>query len=193
MDFSENLPNDMDPVDNQVGYVIDPKILLAAVFIVSLGMFYIFTRVTVVSAGESPESWDDATFLAPYDDYVITQGLHGFSYGHMAVDLSAGKGAIIKSPVSGVVTEHFVDNLGNTTLVIENDHYRVLLLHGKYTVSKGDRLQAGQPIGKESNQGYTTDMAGRPCQNRECGYHSHLNVYNKLVEMNVNPLELFAP
>ena len=193
MDFSENLPNDINFISNRDGYVIDPRILLVAVLIVSLGMVYIFTRVTVVSAGGSPESWDDSTFFAPYDEYVITQGLHGFSYGHMAVDLSSGKGAVIKSPISGVVTESFVDKLGNTTLVIENDLYRVVLLHGNYTVSIGDHLEPGQNVGSESNQGYTTDMAGRPCQNRECGYHSHLNVYNKMKEMNVNPLELFAP
>jgi len=193
VDFSEKLHYDPNLADEQRVYVIDPKILLLTVLIVSFGMVYIFSQVTVVSAGEFSAAPDESAFIAPYDDYVITQGLHGFSYGHMAVDLSAGKGAVIQSPIYGVVTEQFVDNLGNTTLVIENDSYRVMFLHGKYAVSVGDLLQPGQPIGKESNQGYTTDMAGRPCQDRDCGYHSHMNVYDKQKEMNVNPLELFDP
>jgi murein DD-endopeptidase MepM/ murein hydrolase activator NlpD len=65
-------------------------------------------------------------------------------------------------------------------------------LHGKYDVSVDMRVKAGQVIGKESNRGNTTDMQGRSCAGRECGYHTHLNVFNKLKNKNVNPLELIG-
>ena len=66
---------------------------------------------------------DIDALAAPYESYAVTQGPHGFSYGHAAIDLSAGKGAVILSPINGIVTQLFIDDLGNTTLVIENDHY----------------------------------------------------------------------
>jgi hypothetical protein len=47
-------------------------------------------------------------------------------------------------------------------------------------------------VGVESNLGYTTDMAGVPCWGRDCGYHTHLNVFDKRIGGNVNPLELLG-
>ncbi len=130
------------------------------------------------------------TFLSPYESYTLTQGPHGYSYGHMAIDIAAGKGATIFSPINGEVTEMFVDGIGNPTIIIENEIYRVILMHGVYTSNKGDKIKAGQAIGEESNLGNTTDMQGRSCRNRDCGYHTHLNVYDKRVGTNINPLEL---
>ena len=157
----------------------------------SVVIFTLLNRLTAVSTERiEPTPLAEATFIPPYDVYVITQGLHGFSYGHMAVDLSAGKGTIIKSPINGKVTANHIDYLGNTTLIIENTLYKVILMHGKYDGSIGDVLTAGQPVGIESNLGNTTDMQGRSCAGRECGYHTHLNVYNKLQGTNVDPLEL---
>ena len=147
------------------------------------------------SQGESA-SWSEAEQLsvaAPYEHYALTQGLHGYSYGQMAIDLAAGKGAEIRSPINGVVTGRYTDQYGNPTLVIENDFYTVTLLHGKYTVSVGDRLSLGQPVGQESNQGYTADSHGRLCQGRKgCGYHTHLNIFDKRLQSNVNPLDLIG-
>ena len=143
-------------------------------------------------AGPDPRS-DPDSVSAPYTEYTLTQGLHGYSYGHMAIDLAAGKGAAILSPINGVVTEKYIDQWGNPTLVIENDHYRVLLLHGKYSASVNDVVEIGAKVGKESNQGYTVDYQGIPCYNRDCGYHTHLNIYDKYLGTNVNPLELFSP
>jgi murein DD-endopeptidase MepM/ murein hydrolase activator NlpD len=74
--------------------------------------------------------------------------------------------------------------------MIENSHYQVLLLHGVYTVNVGDTVSAGQPVGYESNQGNTFDAFGQSCRGRDCGYHTHLNIYDKLLGTNVNPLEL---
>jgi murein DD-endopeptidase MepM/ murein hydrolase activator NlpD len=129
-------------------------------------------------------------FRAPYDSYVLTQGLHGYSYGHAAIDIKAGEGATIKSPIAGVVSASYLDGLGNTTLVIENDYYQVMFLHGLYTVAVGDLLEIGQAIGTESNQGNTVDWAGNSCRGRSCGHHTHLNVFDKRLGQNVNPLAL---
>lgn len=140
----------------------------------------------------SPNVVDDSMFVSPYKDYTLTQGPHGFSYGHMAIDIAAGKDAKIKSPIYGEVTELYVDEYGNPTLVIENDIYQVTMLHGKYKVAVGDQLELGQMVGRESNLGYTTDINGRPCWNRECGYHTHLNVFDKRIGSNVNPILLIG-
>jgi murein DD-endopeptidase MepM/ murein hydrolase activator NlpD len=135
---------------------------------------------------------DPANIAWPYDHYSITQGPHGSSYGHLAIDLSAGKGATIRSPLNGSVSDRYIDQWGNPTLVIENELYQVMLLHGEYTVQIGDPVTIGQPIGIESNIGYTTDMQGIPCNGRACGYHTHLNIYDKRLGSNVNPLDLLA-
>jgi murein DD-endopeptidase MepM/ murein hydrolase activator NlpD len=141
------------------------------------------------AAPENPA--DPAAFAAPYLSYVITQGPHGASYGHLAIDLAAGEDAAILSPITGVITGHYTDVYGNPTLVIENDIYQVTLLHGKYYVMVGQSVALGESIGSESNQGYTTDMAGNPCWGRSaCGFHTHLNVFDKRLGMNVNPLDL---
>ena len=133
---------------------------------------------------------DETLISAPYDQYTLTQGPHGFSYGHMAIDIVAGKGAVIKSPISGRVTASYVDQYGNPTLVIENDIYQVTLLHGKYMVMIDEEVKLGQPVGTESNLGYTTDWWGRSCRNRDCGYHTHLNIFDKRLGGNINPLEV---
>jgi hypothetical protein len=82
----------------------------------------------------------------------------------------------------------YTDQWGNPTLVIENEIYRVTMLHGKYKVVVGDQLELGQMVGRESNFGYTTDYAGRSCRNRDCGYHTHLNIFDKRMGSNINPL-----
>jgi murein DD-endopeptidase MepM/ murein hydrolase activator NlpD len=137
---------------------------------------------------DPPNVVDPSFVTAPYDDYTLTQGPHGSSYGHMAIDIAAGKNAIIKSPIQGYVADLFTDQWGNPTLVIENEIYRVTMLHGKYKVAVGDQLELGQMVGRESNFGYTTDYAGRSCQNRDCGYHTHLNIFDRSIGSNINPL-----
>ena len=133
---------------------------------------------------------DPAAIAAPYAHYTVTQGLHGASYGHMAIDIAAGKGKTIKSPINGEISRLYTDRYGNPTLVIENKFYKITLMHGIYNVVVGERVKIGQAIGKESNKGYTTDMQGRPCQQRNCGYHTHLNIFDKRISKNVNPLKL---
>ena len=144
-------------------------------------------------ATAAPSSLDPDAVAAPYDHYELTQGLHGFDYGHMAIDIASGKGAEIKSLINGVISALYVDDIGNTVLVIENSHYIVTMFHGIYTVNIGDAVQIGQPVGYESNQGYTVDALGRLCRGRDCGYHTHLNIFDKQLNSNVNPLELISP
>ena len=57
----------------------------------------------------------------------------------------------------------------------------------------GDLLQAGQTVGTESNKGNTIDWWGRSCQGRDCGYHTHFNLFDKLAGANVNPLDQIPP
>ncbi len=138
-----------------------------------------------------PEEKPDPNALRwPYDRYTLTQGPHGQSYGHLAVDLSAGKGAAVLSPINGVVSDLFIDQYGNTTLIIENEIWRVLMLHGNYSVAVGQQVAIGQQVGVESNNGYTVDWLGRSCRGRDCGYHTHLNLFDKRLGANVNPLEV---
>ena len=129
-------------------------------------------------------------FIMPYGDYILTQGPHGMSYGHYAIDLAAGKGEPILSPINGRVKQLYVDGIGNPTLVIENEVYEVTMMHGIYDVVLGQEIQVGEEVGTESNKGNTRDMAGNSCRNRDCGYHTHLNVYDKSAGSNINPLDL---
>lgn len=143
-------------------------------------------------AADSPaadSAWHELIAI-PYDEYFLTQGVHGQSYGHYAIDIAAGNGATIKSIINGIVTGNGYDQWGNTFIQIENDNYIVLYLHGMYSPAVGETVSAGQPIGTESNIGYTLDMAGNLCAGRDCGYHTHLNVFDKRLASNIDPLSL---
>ena len=140
----------------------------------------------------APISNSPTAISAPYGQYIITQGIHGQSYGHMAIDIAAGKGEPIKSPIDGIVSNYFIDGIGNPTLVIENDYYQVTMLHGNFSVEIGDVLTMGDQVGTEGNLGNTRDMQGRSCRNRDCGYHTHLNVFDKQANSNINPLDVIS-
>lgn len=147
---------------------------------------------TPAPSPDQPDLDRPDSIMAPYTDYILTQGPHGVSYGHLAIDLTAGNGAPILSPISGVVTADYVDYLSNTVLVIENDVYTVTLMHGSYTVGEGEQVRIGQVIGTESNIGNTIGFNGEYCYyfGLDCGYHTHLNIYDKRIGANVNPLDV---
>ena len=128
----------------------------------------------------------------PYDTYFLTQGLHGESYGHLAIDIAAGNGSTIYSIINGTVTGTGYDQWSNTYIQIENDIYTALYMHGVYGLAVGDVVAAGQVIGTESNVGYTLDSYGNVCgyTGRDCGYHTHLNVFDKRLGVNIDPLTL---
>lgn len=134
---------------------------------------------------------DPTAVVAPYDEYTLTQGLHGQSYGHLAIDVAAGRGEAVKSPINGRISNLYIDEYGNTTLVIENQVYLVTMLHGDFSAAIGDELTAGQVVGSEGNNGYTMDYFGNLCYGRVyCGNHTHLNIFDKRLQANVNPLDL---
>lgn len=130
------------------------------------------------------------SFALPYYDYILTQGPHGESYGHYAIDLAAGNGEVIYSPIHGTVTQRYIDQWNNTVIVIENDTFVVTMFHGNYTAGVGEQVNQGQPVGTESNHGYTLDAYGNLCAGRDCGYHTHLNVFDRRVGYNVNPFDV---
>lgn len=137
---------------------------------------------------------DPAAIRVPYDHYVLTQGLHGQSYGQLAIDLGNGKGAPILSPITGQAAKLYTDQYGSPTLILENDVYIVTLMHGEYSVQAGEQVKIGEVIGKESNIGLTTDYQGVPCYyyHRACGYHTHLNIFDKRTGQNADPLTLLG-
>lgn len=140
-----------------------------------------------------PPAPDPFAIRAPYDEYILTQGPHGQSYGHLAIDLTAGKGAPILSPINGVVSSRYIDQYGNTTLILDNEVWQVLMFHGDYIVEVGQTVQIGEVVGYESNHGYTVDWRGQSCRNRDCGYHTHLNIFDKRIGQNINPLDVISP
>lgn len=139
---------------------------------------------------ENSAAASSTDFALPYVDYILTQGPHGQSYGHYAIDLAAGKGEAILSPIAGVVTGRYIDQWNNTVIVIENETYVVTMFHGDYFPAVGEQVAMGQPVGSENNHGYTLDVYGNLCAGRDCGYHTHLNVFDRRVGTNVNPLDL---
>jgi murein DD-endopeptidase MepM/ murein hydrolase activator NlpD len=160
--------------------------------VLSLPASQVQVSVSLPAAQPPADPPNPRTFTAPYTKYVVTQGLHGYSYGHAAVDLAAGQGKPVLSPINGQVTDVYVDRYGNPTIIIENEVYRVTMLHGKYDAQPGDIVSAGDAVGVESNLGYTTNMNGVRCNGRaNCGFHTHLNVFDKEKGENVNPLGLF--
>ena len=181
-------------------WMIVPGVIVTMMLLIYLGQSVankgVAEQVVVAETAviaENPLSVGGASssFIAPYDNYVLTQGAHGFSYGHMAIDIAAGMGATIKAPIDGEITELYTDQYSNPTLVIENGRYKVMFLHGNYTAVLGQKFKQGDAIGTEGNNGYTMDGAGNLCYGRPgCGYHTHLNVFDKQLGQNTNPLEL---
>jgi murein DD-endopeptidase MepM/ murein hydrolase activator NlpD len=144
------------------------------------------------SQNDNSSDGDQTAIASPYDHAVLTQGSHGASYGQAAIDIAAGKNAIIKSPINGRVSALYVDQYGNTILVIENDVYRVMMYHGNYSVEEGQHVSIGDEVGREWNNGYTVDWNGNLCAGRDCGYHTHLNIFDKRTGENANPLDLIT-
>jgi len=134
---------------------------------------------------------DPQVFSMPYEEYDLTAGIHGMEYGHMAVDIAAGAGTEVRSSIDGKVTKVGTELAGpysNTVLVIENEFYSVLYYHGDYNVVEGQEVARGEVVGKESNHGYTKCEGGLvPGEDYGCGYHTHLNVFDKTLGRNVDP------
>lgn len=108
-----------------------------------------------------------------YTNYRITQAaLHGLP-GWEGVDVSAGCGEPIYTPFSGIVTFRGLDGYRhfengrlyneNTMLTVKGDNgMTITYLHGNYNIGAGERVAAGQIIGREASNGWST------------GCHSHV-------------------
>lgn len=120
------------------------------------------------SPGPSPAPGDEwlAMVYKP-GTYDVTQGLHGQSYGHCAIDVSAGLGSPVYSPINGTVTQKYVDGYNNPVIRIENSKFEVELLHGIWTVDKGQKVVISQKIGTEASIGNST------------GPHTHFHALQK--------------
>ncbi|MCB8968401.1 MAG: M23 family metallopeptidase [Ardenticatenaceae bacterium] len=114
------------------------------------------------------------------EDPILTQDVHGCSYGLPGLDISSNTStAILQSPMSGYVTT-YTDRWYNSTIRIENDEWIVWLLHPRsYLVEEGD-VQSGQAVGVMGAVGIAT------------GPHVHYTVYDKINETFVDP-RLFLP
>lgn len=131
------------------------------------------------------------------EDWVQSQDLHGASYGQMAYDIvcEGGFNAPLFSPLDdAVVTDSFIDGLGNTVLVINNGVYEVTLFHDRFTVDVGDHLEMGDMIGTQANFGNTWTSLGDEDSfcgtGSDCGEHIHINVFDIEEGHNVDPYVL---
>jgi murein DD-endopeptidase MepM/ murein hydrolase activator NlpD len=87
------------------------------------------------------------------------------------------------------VSEAGADEFGSTYIVLENSRWRVLMMHGDYSVGLGEVVQVGQQVGTESNNGFTVGPTGIVCNGIPgCGEHTHLAIWEYGTE--VNPLDL---
>ncbi len=148
----------------------------------------------------------------PYkDSYSVSQNGHfdnfntersilvvGDSPYFTAIDLGVGKNTPLYSPISGIVTFSGIDRIdtwNNTILTIENSYYTVLMLHGNYAARAGTVVKKGDFIGTEGNNGYVLS-GGVVCSTApylsDCGYHTHINVWDKRLGFSVNILNLVS-
>ena len=148
--------------------------------------------------------------LVPGERWVITQGPYG-SFSHWrnslhAYDIAPKTAKWVAAMRAGVVHAHDVGarqshtrrTFGNYITIQHDDgeysHYGHLAA-GTFLVRSGDRVEAGQPLARVGNSGYTLGQGG--------GYHVHVHVtrsqpasspsipfkFNELAELAVTKLK----
>jgi murein DD-endopeptidase MepM/ murein hydrolase activator NlpD len=94
--------------------------------------------------------------------------------------LVAGAYAPVFSPINGVVTQIYIDGLGNPVIRIENAQWVVLLLHlNPDNVSAGQTVSIWQQVGTESNRGNTWSNGKKCGTGSDCGFHTHFSLQKK--------------
>lgn len=119
---------------------------------------------------------DETSSIAPiYKNYSVSNAsLHGVP-GWEGVDIYAGCGKPVLSPISGIVAFNGLDGYNQVDergvvreqtpmITIKNDRYTVTIMHGNYTAPIGTRVVTGEQVGTEGSQGMST------------GCHSHVVV-----------------
>lgn len=138
----------------------------------------------------------------PYgEEYIVSQGTHGEGYGHRAIDLSGNIGGKenvpVLSPINGRITGNYIDQYQNTTLIIINPRYVVTLVHGNFNLPINTNVKIGDMVGTEGNNGYVFNLKGVLCSETEdptkCGFHTHINIFDRNFNTNLNLMELFWP
>lgn len=124
-----------------------------------------------------------------YSHYRFSKEL---AHGRAGYDLmGGGKDSPIFAPITGEVIYQYYQHNGNPLLIIENDSYRVKLLHGYWNTAEGDRVNQGEIIGYEGNMGLTF-RDGQFCgTGSNCGYHTHIEVWDKINNSPVNLAQLW--
>ena len=145
-----------------------------------------------VAPRPSQDLGDEQAFASPYTVFQVNQLAHaggGWWYGALAVDISNSPGTPLLSPINGWVSEAGADEFGSTYIVLENSRWRVLMMHGDYSVGLGEVVQLGQQVGTESNNGFTRGPGGEICNEMPgCGEHTHLAIWEYGNE--INPLDV---
>jgi hypothetical protein len=143
--------------------------------------------------------WNADVIASPYDEFGVTNPIpHDQFLGQDAYDIAAERGATIHSPINGYISDMWLDKNRTPWIKISNTRWDATMAHGNFSVKLGDIVTIGQPIGTESNQGYTTSMKTGVLEICEgdatpnCGNHTHINVFDKNLQKNINPLEIFA-
>lgn len=170
-----------------------PKAMAA--FLVALYFFLVFVApVNAQGIFGEPKKQCESEVAWPYEKYTVSQEEHGGSYGHAAIDITAGAGATVLAPICGEV-KIYIDGVGNTAIDINNRNYRATLLHDDFFQAlDGQWVEVGTPIGTEGNNGNVRCGDGlHPSSSRfgpNCGHHSHWNMFVKPLGMSVYPTNL---
>ena len=132
----------------------------------------------------------------PDDNFIISQEVHGESYGHLAVDLSAGRGYPILAVSDGYITGGgidtngvaLLDQWGNTYAELSAGNIYFQFLHGDFIVRVGQTVRQGEIIGYESNRGITYDENHKECQgSTDCGSHTHWAAFDAVTGAPIYP------
>lgn len=93
--------------------------------------------------------------LLPVEDYAVSQRA---KEGHLAVDLAAAEGALVRATADGVVEQRGEDRqFGRFLLLKHGQGYESYYGHLQdWNVDKGDSVQAGQTIGWVGTTGMST-------------------------------------
>lgn len=120
------------------------------------------------------------TFNPVAESPILTQDVHGCSYGLPGIDISSDNPeSLLLAPIPGELTS-YSDQWQNTTIRIENQEWIIWLLHARsYLIEMGE-VKAGEAVGVMGAVGIAT------------GPHVHYVVYDKIADTFVDPILFLA-
>lgn len=146
---------------------------------VALGVL-LLALLLAVSVHAQDNEGDPNAFQMPYPNYFIADNdCHSDGWGAWcALDPnSIPDGGPLFSPITGVViAKGENDGYTNTYICLQNNRWRVCMLHGLYNlVNLDDWVTIGQQLGTEASIGNST------------GAHTHLSVYDRSLGAWIDP------